>query len=385
MQDEQFRLQVYDTFDYLHAHPELSWEEEHTNQYIKEQLEKAGCKVQTFSDCTGVIADFGDIESGKPVVAVRADMDALWQEVDGKFRPNHSCGHDAHMTMVLGALWKLAKDPSIKDLVTVRFIFQPAEEVGDGALKMVEKGAVNNVDYLFGIHLRPVQEAPDGFATPAIIHGAATSIECDIIGDDAHGARPHLTSNAIDVGTHIVNAINAIHLDPTVPYSVKVTKFHAGGKSTNIIPGQASLAFDLRAQTNGHMKLLRGKVHEALEAAENLFHSKIKITDDYGIPAAEVDAEAETISKQAISNILGPDKTMEPLMTPGGDDFHFYTIKRPDLKATMIGLGCDLKPGLHHPHMTFNREALFNGINIITEIVQLIAKKERVSIEADSN
>ncbi|VEF46546.1 amidohydrolase [Bacillus freudenreichii] len=385
MPDEQFRQHVYDTFDYLHAHPELSWEEDNTNRFIKEQLEKAGCKVQTFSDCTGVIADFGDVANGKPVVAVRADMDALWQEVDGKFQANHSCGHDAHMTMVLGTLWKLAKDPSIKDLVTIRFIFQPAEEVGDGALKMIEKGAVDDVDYLFGIHLRPVQEAPDGYATPAIIHGAANSIECDIIGDDAHGARPHLTSNAIDVGTHIVNAINAIHLDPTVPYSVKVTKFHAGGKSTNIIPGQASLAFDLRAQTNKHMKQLTEKVYETLEATEKLFQSKIKITDDYGIPAAEVAPEAEEISRQAISNVLGPEKTMEALMTPGGDDFHFYTIKKPELKATMIGLGCDLKPGLHHPHMTFNREALFNGIDIIAEIVQVIAKKERASIETRKN
>ncbi|GIN97707.1 amidohydrolase AmhX [Siminovitchia terrae] len=375
MQDEHFKQQVYDTFNYLHAHPELSWEEVNTNQFMKEQLEKAGCTVRTFSDCTGVIADFGNPANGNPVVAIRADMDALWQEVDGKFQANHSCGHDAHMTMVLGVVWKLTKDPSIKDKVTVRFIFQPAEEVGDGALRMVEKGAVDDVDYLFGIHLRPVQEAPDGYATPAIIHGAASSIECDIIGDDAHGARPHLTSNAIEVGTHIVNAINAIHLDPTVPHSVKVTKFHAGGKSTNIIPGQASLAFDLRAQTNQHMKMLKEKVYETLEATEQLFQSKIKITDDYGIPAAEVAPEAKEITRQAISNILGPDHTMDPLMTPGGDDFHFYTIKRPELKATMIGLGCDLKPGLHHPHMTFNREALFNGIDIITEIVQVLAKK----------
>ncbi|MBD8004540.1 M20 peptidase aminoacylase family protein [Bacillus norwichensis] len=375
MQEEHFKQQVYDTFNYLHAHPEISWEEENTNQFVKEQLEKAGCTVRTFNGSTGVIADFGDPANGNPVVAIRADMDALWQEVDGKFQANHSCGHDAHMTMVLGAVWKLTKDPSIKDKVTVRFIFQPAEEVGDGALKMVEKGAVDDVDYLFGIHLRPVQEAPDGYATPAIIHGAASSIECDIIGDDAHGARPHLTSNAIEVGTHIVNAINAIHLDPTVPHSVKVTKFHAGGKSTNIIPGQASLAFDLRAQTNQHMKMLKNKVYETLEATEQLFQSKIKITDDYGIPAAEVAPEAKEITEQAISNILGPDHTMDPLMTPGGDDFHFYTIKRPELKATMIGLGCDLKPGLHHPYMTFNREALFKGIDIITEVVQVLAKK----------
>ncbi|MFD1706870.1 M20 peptidase aminoacylase family protein [Siminovitchia sediminis] len=385
MQDEQFRQDVLDTFEYLHTHPEISWEEKNTSRFIQEQLEKAGCKVTTFSDCTGVIADFGEVSKGKPVIAIRADMDALWQEVDGTFQANHSCGHDAHMTMVLGALWTLAEDPSIKERVTVRFIFQPAEEVGDGALKMVEKGAVDDVDYLFGIHLRPVQEASDGYATPAIIHGAAASIECEIIGDDAHGARPHLTNNAIDVGTHIVNAINAIHLDPSVPHSVKVTKFQAGGKSVNIIPGQASLAFDLRAQTNKHMELLKEKVHDTLKATEQLYQTSIHVTKEYGIAAAEVSPEAEDISRMAISKVLGADRTMEPIVTPGGDDFHFYTIKKPELKATMVGLGCDLKPGLHHPQMTFNREAMFNGIKIIAEIVKVIAEKERVRVETNSH
>ncbi|CAM4182432.1 M20 peptidase aminoacylase family protein [Lederbergia lenta] len=377
MQQDIFHKKVFDTFSYLHANPEISWKEQNTTFFIKQQLEMAGCNVTTFDDCTGVIGDFGGGSKGVPVVAIRADMDALWQEVDGIYKANHSCGHDAHMTMVLGVLWKLEANPQLREKISVRFIFQPAEEVGKGALTLAEKGVVDDVDYLFGIHLRPSAETPNGFATPAIIHGATGAIECEIVGEDAHGARPHLTSNAIEIGMHIVNLLNTVHLDPTVPHSIKVTKFHAGGKNTNIIPGQASLSLDLRAQTNEHMKLLQKKVYNILELTEQLFETRINIVNDYSLAAAKVAPDAEKIARQAIVNVLGENYTVPALLTPGGDDFHFYTISKPTLKATMIGLGCDLKPGLHHPSMTFDKQALFNGIDILTEMVLLTSRVKR--------
>lgn len=370
------REKIYETFDYLHSHPELSWKETSTTEYIKKRLEQAGCSVRTFEDCTGVIGDYGNFSGDVPIVAIRADMDALWQEVNGELQANHSCGHDAHMTMVLGVLWQIQEQKDLKDKVGVRFIFQPAEEVGAGALKLVDKGIVDNVDYLYGIHLRPIQETPDGYATPAIMHGATGSMEFEIRGDDAHGARPHLTHNAIEIGNSILNSFNTIHLDPNVAHTIKATRFISGGKNTNIIPGSASLAIDLRAQTNEIMEKLRQRVLEILQSSSELFNTDIVLTNDYGIAAAEVSNEALEMAEQAIINCLGEEKLAAPLITPGGDDFHFYTIKKPHLKATMIGLGCDLKPGLHHPNMTFNRDSLLNGINILSEIIILHSKKE---------
>jgi amidohydrolase len=375
--DAQLKEKVFETFDYLHAHPELSWREVNTTAYIKDLLEKAGCKVQTFDDCTGVIGEFGDFSGDHPIIAIRADMDALWQQVNGQLQANHSCGHDAHMTMALGVLWKLTEDETIKDKVGVRFIFQPAEEVGAGALKLVDKGIVDDVDYLYGIHLRPIQETTNGFAAPAILHGATGSIEFEIRGEDAHGARPHLTHNAIEIGHSILNSFNTIHLDPNVAHTIKATRFLSGGENTNIIPGHASIAIDLRAQTNEVMNQLRQRVNEILQLSQKLFETEIVVTNDFGIAAAVISEEAIEIANQAITNQLGQEKLLQPLITPGGDDFHFYTIKKPHLKATMIGLGCDLQPGLHHPDMTFNKEALLNGIAILTEIVELHSQKGR--------
>lgn len=353
------------SYHYLHEHAEISWKEVETTKYIRKLLEESNCKVTTFKDCTGVIGEFGNFSGDIPVVGVRADMDALWQEVNNKFQANHSCGHDAHMSIVLGVLWKIKENTELHDKIAVKFIFQPAEENGTGALKMVEKQVTDNIDYLFGVHLRPIQETVMGRATPVIVHGATKTYKADIIGDDAHGARPHLNHNAIEIGAQIVNMIGQIHLDPRVPHSVKMTQFQAGGVSTNIIPGNATFSLDLRAQNNDLMEKLEKKVNNIIDTVRDLYNVKINILEDNGIVAAKVNHEAIDIMKKSILDTLGEENLDKPLVTPGGDDFHYYTVKNPDLKATMLGLGCDLTPGLHHPNMSFDLEAILNGINIL--------------------
>lgn len=362
---------ILEHFNYLHEHPELSFEEVNTTKYIEKVLVDSGYRTKTFSDCTGVV---GEIGQGKPVVAVRADMDALWQEVDGEFKANHSCGHDAHMAMVLGIIEELKQIPELPK-GTIRLIFQPAEEKGAGALKLVEEGVVDDVDYLFGVHLRPIQEMGSGKATPAIIHGAARFIEGKIIAEDLHGARPHLGANAIEVGAALVQMTNGIHLDPMIPYSVKMTSFHAGGKSLNIIPGQATFGLDLRAQSNETMDQLVQTLKDRIKALETFHGVEIPIEFTAHIAAAMVDHGAQGLMETAIKEVLGQENVEPPLVTTGGDDFHFYTIKRPHLKATMLGLGCDLQPGLHHPKMSFNRSALASGTSILTKVILLTLKQ----------
>lgn len=349
-------------FTHLHSHPEVSWEEYETTKYIYSLLEPLGCRVTKFEGMTGLVAEIGE---GKPVVALRADIDALWQEVDGKFQANHSCGHDAHMTIVIGVLLTLIKKGFTKK-GTFRFIFQPAEEKGTGALAVLERDVIDDVDFLYGLHLRPIQELKYGQFSPAIEHGAARFISGVIEGEDAHGARPHLNANSIQVGTDFFQKLNGIQIDPAIPHSVKMTAFQAGGKNSNIIPGNASFSIDIRSQTNDVMELLTRKVEKIASFLASYYNVKIKLTDEAYVPASVTSQEAIEIMSKSIIDSVGEEKLTPNIQTTGGDDFHFYTIKRPHLKATMLAIGCDLKPGLHHPNMTFKKEVIPEAVEIVS-------------------
>ncbi len=356
---------IYATFEHLHANPEISWQEKETTRYLAERMRKLGLRVTTFADCTGLVAEWGE---GKPVVGLRTDIDALWQEVDGEWRANHSCGHDAHMTMIVETVETLMAS-GFQPPGTLKLLFQPAEEKGDGALKLVEKGVVDDIDFLYGVHLRPVQEMEAGFAGPAIYNGAAMFMYGEITGVAAHAARPHLGINAIEVASSIVQGLGSIHLDPAVPATVKMTMLKAGGESTNIIPDKASFALDLRAQTNQAMNQLVEKVEQLIFGVAAIFKATIELRQGSQMVAAEVNEQAKSLMAQAITDVLGETGLKPAPVSPGAEDFHFYTVKRPKIKATMLALGCDLKPGLHHPHMTFRRDALLTGVEILSRVI----------------
>ncbi|WP_144512861.1 M20 peptidase aminoacylase family protein [Bacillus sp. FJAT-22090] len=362
---EEVKPIMEEVFHHLHTHPEISWNEVKTTQYIKKLLEYEGFEVQTFEDTTGLVVTYG---SGQPCIGLRTDMDALWQELDGEYQANHSCGHDGHMTMAIGTLLVLKK-LGIPRNGRLKVLFQPAEEVGKGALSFIERGLVDDIDYLYGVHLRPIQEINDGYASPAIMHGSAKTLKGSIRGNDAHGARPNQGQNAIEVMSLLVQAIHSIHLDPMIPHSAKVTMFQSGGQSANIIPGNGVFSIDLRAQTNELMSTLVEQVDRTINYVSDF--SNVEITYDIisEIAAAQVDENAVKIMGQAISDTVGEEYLFPPIITPGGEDFHYYTLRRPSVKATMLGLGCGLTPGLHHPNMKFNQASLLTGIEILSRAV----------------
>lgn len=358
------KLQIGEYFDHFHANAEVSWKEYETTKKLKEIMESLHVPHHTFDDVTGLIAEIGQ---GDRIVAVRADIDALWQEVGGIEQANHSCGHDANMAMVLGALLYL-KDENLTK--RVRFIFQPAEEQGNGSLSMIERGAVEGVSHLFGVHLRPAEELPLGKVSPALHHGSGIFLKGKITGEDAHGARPQQGSNAMDVIAAIHQFVKTIYFSPFESWSAKLTNVRMGSDSLNIIPGSAVFALDVRSQSNTLMEELRTRIDAGFTHIANLYGVEIDWEWTDFTPAAEVSAEAMEIAKGAIHNIIGEENTAEPLHTPGADDFHFYTIRNPGLKAAMIGVGADLTHGLHHPDMSFNRDALDIGARVLAEILR---------------
>ena len=357
---------VKEYYAVLHENPELGHKEYKTSAWLAEKLTAAGYSVQAEIGGTGVIGTLTGALPG-PVVVVRADMDALCHMIDGQECAVHSCGHDAHSAMVLAMAEQMAKQIGRGIL---KILFQPAEETLTGALCMIQAGVLDDADIVLGIHLRPFQEAKKGQATAALYHGASYILEATLEGVASHGARPHLGVNVIDAAAAVVNAVNAIHMNPVVPTTVKVTKLQAGGGALNAIPDKAELALDLRSQDNVLMEELIKKTTRAIETAAATVDAKANVTIKGGVPAAEYHPEIIALAEEAIREVLGHDGLLPPITTPGGEDFHFFVKHKPSIKAGYIGIGCDLTPGLHHPHMSFDVNALQGGVDILSYMVQ---------------
>ncbi|NLY36220.1 MAG: amidohydrolase [Tissierellia bacterium] len=364
MESSELEKYIINVFNKLHSIPEIAFEEFQTSAYIASQLKELDYEVIEKVGGTGVI---GILDSGSPgpVLAVRADMDALEFEKDGKTYNVHACGHDAHSSMVLGLAKQVKQTGINKGKLYV--VFQPAEEGLFGAAKMIQSGMLAEVEEMLGIHLRPIQEARLGQATPALVHGASNRVDISVKGLNAHGARPHLGINAVDAAVAIVNGLNAIKADPSVSHSVKVTSFKGGTDTFNLIPSAAKLVVDVRAQNNEVMEDILEKVKLAVEYGARSLGAQAQIDFIRGVPAADYCHELTNLARKAIVKELG--ESLEIITTPGGEDFHFYS-RDLGIKTGYIGLGADLTPGLHHPDMSFDPSALIKGTNILFHMVK---------------
>ncbi|MGV2622519.1 UNVERIFIED_CONTAM: amidohydrolase [Halobacillus marinus] len=351
------------TYEDLHKLAEPSGKEQNTSAYLRGRLEAAGFALRTFPDHHGFYAELSGETNA--VIALRADMDALLQEVDGEVRPNHACGHDAHSTMVLHTALR-AVESGHSYHHTLRFIFQPAEEIAAGALQMLKGGALDDVRFLGGIHLRPAKEVPNKKAAPVILHGSIVTLKAVVRGVPAHAARPEFANNPIEAGTRLLEALKQVHIDR--PYSFKVTEFHAG-EASNAIPEKARLTFDARAAETGTLDDIMKQAETlmrqvALDTKTDIEWEWVEFS-----PAAVKHEQAVALAEKAIGVAVSDDAVVPPCVSPGAEDFHFYTHHQKGLPATMIGLGCGLEPGLHHPKMTFDTSAIFTGVDILEALL----------------
>ena len=365
---ENRKQEIFRVFDDLHGMPELSMQEFRTSAFIADYLEDRGFQVARGVGNTGLVTYVHGNEPG-PVLGIRADMDALGHIIDGELRAIHSCGHDAHSTMGLFA-GLAARELGLVRKGSLKLIFQPSEEQEEtsGARAMIADGVLEDMDMCVGIHLRPIQEAMYGQAVSALKHGALATVTAEITGTAAHGGRPHLGKNAVDAIAAVVNAVNAIWVDPVVPSSAKVTAVKAGGANYSSIPDKGELGIDLRANTNEVMEELLDKVERAIITGASTIGCGAAVRKIPGLPAAVFNDEMIRIAEDSIREILGEEGLLGIRGTTGAEDFHEYVKAKPELKTTYIGLGCDLVPGLHHPDMTFNKDALLDGVSILADI-----------------
>ncbi|WP_263833531.1 amidohydrolase [Sulfurospirillum oryzae] len=354
---------VIELYDTLHAMPELGFEEFKTAEFLANALKKAGYTVSTGVGGTGVIGVYDSGVAG-PTLALRADIDALGHFIDGKLCALHSCGHDAHASMVLAA----AEEIMAQKLISkgkLKILFQPAEEPGTGALAVIKAGAIDDVDMILGLHVRPLSEVPMGKSTPALYHGASNRLKAIFHGVAAHGARPHLGVNAIDAAVAAITAVNAIHLNPSDSYSIKATKMIADAGVTNAIPDEATVIWDVRSELNDTMDLLLERATSAISAGAATVSATAEISTYSYIPAAHYSKEAIEVLSKAIVDVYGKEGLAPEIKTVGGEDFHYYIKERPSIKAGYFGLGCDLTPGLHNPNMKFNKNAMEQGKEVL--------------------
>lgn len=357
----------------LHAMPEPAFCEIRTAAFLAQRLREAGYDVQEQvgvyegRPATGVV---GVLDSGKPgpVAALRSDMDCLmFRQADGSECGVHACGHDAHMSMMLAAAEELATQGI--DCGKLKIIFQPAEEIGKGALCLLEAGVLDDVDYLFGIHLMSSQMAGSGQAIATVRWTACTLMRAVIEGMPAHGSKPHLGVNAIDVGAAVVNAVNALHTDPLLCGNVKTTSFVAGGGSLNSICAKAELGFDLRSTSNEEMAQLRQRVMAVITGTAAVYGARASAEIVGTCPASSFDGTMAAIAREAIIAELGQEGLIDSAATTVGEDFNFYAMHRPRLQTGFIGLGCNLQPGLHDPEMTFEHQNMAHGCRILQRLI----------------
>src|SRR5713226_761460 len=270
---KEFEPRIIELRRRVHQQPELAYHEVKTGRLVADVLRSLGVEVRTGVGGTGVLGVLKGTSPGK-VVALRADMDALPVEemVNLPFKSKvkgvmHACGHDSHVSMLLGAAMLLAKRK--RDLRgTVKFLFQPAEEHGGrgGAKPMIEDGVMEDprVDYVFGLHIDgDGKSGVFGFRGGAIM-AAPDSFVIRVVGRGGHGAAPHQTVDPVYVAAQVIIAVQAVSsrmIDPVQPFVISVGSVHSGTKE-NIIPDEAVLEGTIRTLDEATRKRAKAKVAE---------------------------------------------------------------------------------------------------------------------------
>jgi amidohydrolase len=339
---EKFSGELVDLRRDLHAHPELSWAEERTTRIVAARLAEAGARV-TRLDGTGLVAEVGD---GGPVVALRADLDALPVE-DTTGEPwasanpgvAHACGHDVHTAGLVGATLALAETNARGQLPgVVRLFFQPAEEVmPGGALHMMDAGALDEVSRIFSLHCDPTLDVGQIGLRDGPLTGAADSLSVELTGRGGHTSRPHLTEDLTFALGKVITELPAIvsrRLDPRAGVSL-VWGMVRAGSAPNVIPGRGQVAGTVRmldavawAETEA---LVRGVIDEIVSPYG------IAAVVDYrrGVPPVINDPESTRILGRAIEHALGPDGRVATTQSLGGEDFGWFLDRVPGAMARL--------------------------------------------------
>ncbi|WLR42225.1 M20/M25/M40 family metallo-hydrolase [Bacillus carboniphilus] len=183
------------------------------------------------------------------------------------------------------------------------------------------------------------------------------------------GGRPHLGINAIDVLSSLVNTVNTLRFNPKKATNVKFTQLMSGKGSVNVIPDYGTFAIDVRSDSNKELKKVLDKIEKMINYTAEMYEAEIKYDIKEGVPAPNYDERLVEIASQSIIEVLGEKNLVDPIFTPGGEDFHQYAA-RTGVNSIYLAIGADVSPGLHDPNMTFEKGAMMNGVHVVTKMVE---------------
>lgn len=363
----------------FHKYPELGFKEIRTSKIIAQKLSSYGLDVQTGVGKTGVVATLTGNADGK-TIALRADMDALPIQETGDLPFKsvndgvmHACGHDGHISMLLGAAKILS---SMKDQIngTVKFIFQPAEEGLGGARYMIEDGVLNGVDEIYGAHLWNYQHYGTIGVKPGPIMAAADLFDIVIEGKGGHGATPHGTVDAIIVASQIIQSLQTIvsrNTNPLESTVVTVGKIN-GGYNFNVIADQVSMQGTTRAYTENNRQLIKTRMSELLDGIGNAFNAKITLNYKDGYPPVINNEECAEKLLSAATKVVG-DGAGSPYLSMGGEDFSYFVNEKPGCFFFIGSAPKDrelLSTPHHCSHFDIDEDALLVGTNTFVQLIE---------------
>lgn len=341
----------------FHKEPELGFEEYKTSQKIKKYLDDMGIEYENVAK-TGIKAVIKG--NGTKTIALRADMDALpieekaqhqyKSQIPGKM---HACGHDAHMTILLGAAMIL-KSMENELEGNVVLLFEPAEETVGGARFMVEEGVLENpyVDAVIGLHVdESLQCGTIGFKSGAAF-AASNPFSVKIRGKGAHGAHPDMGIDPVTITCNVINALQTMisrETPPTEPAVVTVGAIH-GGTAENIIPDEVEFKGTMRTMSSQHRQYLKSRFKEVVEGVSASMRGSAEINMIDGYPSVYNDDSMLEFARETVAEIIDKDNIID-LKNPsmGVESFAYFSMERPSVYY-FLGCGNNEKGVIHPAH-----------------------------------
>ncbi len=355
----------------FHRHPEIATQERRTSSVVRDELEGFGIPVRSVAG-TGLVG----ILEGRPggrTVALRADMDALPLQEEGdkeytSLNPGacHACGHDGHMAILMGAAQLLAgRKREFSGRVV--FLFQPSEEkIPGGALGMIEEGALEGVDAVFGLHLWQSMPTATVGAVRGPMMAAADEFTIKVIGKGGHGSMPQQAVDPILAASNLVVNLQSIvsrNVDPLRSAVLSLGTIH-GGTIYNIIPCDVTLTGTVRTFDEAIRDLMEKRVKEVAEASCAAHGARCEVAYSRGYPAVVNDAAMTDLALRVAGEVLGGKRVLDIDPVMGGEDFAYFLRKVPGA-FLFFGMGDGTSFPHHHPKFDIDEAALPQAVSLM--------------------